>query len=236
MWANYKASKTLEITIINNAKGSPLGQRFDLFYVSNDRAIRTVLDQSQLIENFLYPNTNNITKKHINRVTLRLASHRLASSATAVLEENSGEKSTGDYVIDLCPSLLEGANYNRAIELAIRRAMIRIWLWDGESKAPISLIDGVVEYLSEIKQSGGRDEFTGGIGLLPAICNHVWWEERDPISVARVLRFFERRMNGFIQRLNQAMIDRWHDWTVDDVLGMTSQQLCDSTYGSPSAA
>jgi hypothetical protein len=52
--------------------------------------------------------------------------------------------------------------------------------------------------------------------------------------VAHCLGCFEGYQKGFIQRLNQAMKDRWQDRMVEDALGMPTQNLCTSSYNSSS--
>ncbi|XP_022774059.1 uncharacterized protein LOC111316336 [Durio zibethinus] len=142
VWANHEASKGFKVTIINNAKDSPAGRRFALFYVSNDEGTRIILNTSALVENILYPDSNQ-NKKPVHHVILQLASKNLT---TKVIVETSKSKEFV-YVISLSPSIMEESNVKYAVRSAIQRGMARIWLWDGESRAPPWLIDGMEEYI-----------------------------------------------------------------------------------------
>ncbi|KAK7305015.1 hypothetical protein VNO77_42913 [Canavalia gladiata] len=235
IWANYEASKTFHITIVNDAQDSTAGRRFALSYVSNDKATRIVQNTSSFVEHFLYPNNyrnNKINlKKHIDSVTLRLARRNLNATAivyTAGNHRHGGGKSSNSYVIEISPMLLEDKEYNKmAIVGAVLRGMAHVWLWDGGSRAPPELVDGMVEYVAELAgfrrevvAIGGSElpECEGGLGW--------WWEDKDPRHVARLLYYCEKYKKGFIQRLNEALMDTWHDRVMDEVLGMPVMKLC----------
>ncbi|KAI4308090.1 hypothetical protein L6164_031200 [Bauhinia variegata] len=234
LWANYEASKTFEVTIINDSKHSPAGRRFELFYVSNDKATRILLNTSSFVEDLLYPSNLQHPKKQIDHVTLRLAGRNFnttpAVAVTATGNRYSCGKSFTSYIIDISPTSLEEANYNHAIVSAVQQAMARVWLWDGESRAPPQLVDGMVEYITEL--AGFRQEnFSGARAQLPE-CEegHIRWEDKDPRDVAHYLHFWEAYGKGFIQRLNQALIDTWHDKMVDQALGMPVCRLYNNTH------
>ncbi|KAJ1377236.1 hypothetical protein SESBI_49091 [Sesbania bispinosa] len=229
LWANYEASKTFDITLVNDIKDSPAGRRFDLSYVSNDKANRILLNTSSFVEQLLYPNNNNnkpYPKKHIESVTLRLTRRNLNTTATV----SAAGKIFNGYVIDISPMLLEDENYDKmAIVGAIQRAMARVWLWDGGSRAPIGLLNGMAEYLAEL--AGFRRERISGVGRELPECemgrrHGMWWEDKDPRHVASFLHYCEKYNKGFIRRLNEAMRDTWHDRVVDDVLGIPAMKLC----------
>ena len=237
IWANYEASRTFDVTIVNDAKDSLAGQRFALSYVSNDKATRIVLNTSSFVEHFLYPYDNNnkrYPKKHIESVTIRLSRRNLNATATATVtvtgDHQGGRKNfKGYYVIDINPVSLEGEDYNNMalIVAAIQRAMARVWLWDGGSRAPPRLVDGMAEYITEL--AGFRRKRVSGSGVeLPECDGHQgwWWEDKDPRQVARYLHYYEKYKKGFIQRLNEVMRDTWHDRMVDEVLGVSSMKLC----------
>ncbi|XP_028751904.1 uncharacterized protein LOC114711652 [Neltuma alba] len=222
LWANYEASKTFRITLLNDAMDSPAGRRFDLFYVSNDGATRILLNTSSFVERFLYPDPHRYSKKHVSHVTLRLASRNL-TGATIV----SAGRKVNDYVIDLSPSLLEEENYKEAIVSSVLRAMVRVWLWDAKSGAPVRLIDGMVEYVTELAGFSGEEYSVAGEGSPE--CGYEddrWWEDKDPRHVARFLHLCEARKEGFIRRLNQGMRNTWHDRIVDNALGIPGRKLC----------
>lgn len=226
-WANHEASKGFDITIINEAKDSPAGRRFELFYISNDKATRILLNTSSFVENILYPNTNFTpnNKKQVQHVTLRLTAN---TTQRILISVDTSNKSNDEFVINLSSSVMGGiniANANHAIVSALQRGMARIWLWDGESRAPPSLIHGLVEYISMLAGSGDVKNYVGG--ELPEF-GHICWDNKDPRVTARFLEFCEVNHKGFIQRLNQGMRQRWDNRTVDDALGMKAKSLCDS--------
>ncbi|XP_061349672.1 uncharacterized protein LOC133294921 [Gastrolobium bilobum] len=233
IWANFEASKTFDINIVNGAEDSLAGQRFALSYVSNDRATRIVLNTSSFVENLLYPN-KHYPKKQIDSVTLRLTRRNLNTTATvspAGNRHHSGGKIFKGYVIDISPILLEDKHYDKmAMVGAVQRAMTRVWLWDGGSRAPPGLLDGMAEYVAELAGFRGRERVSGGGEGLPECDGHHgwWWEDKDPRHVARYLHYCEKYKTGFIQRLNEAMRDTWHDRMVDDVLGVPAMKLCGS--------
>lgn len=226
LWANHEASKSFEILLVNDARDIPAGRRFDLFYVSNDRATRILLNASSFVEHLLYPNNipHQFHKKQIGHVTLRLASRNLNATVSAGNQYSRGGRKVNNYVIDLSPSLIQEANYNEAIERAVLLAMARVWLWDGEGRAPARLIDGVVEYVAEV--AGYKRKGVSGAGEWSPECDGVWWKDEDPRTVPRFLHYCEAHKEGIIRRLNQAMRDTWHDRMLDDVLEMPAKKLC----------
>ncbi|GFS38639.1 hypothetical protein Acr_00g0058730 [Actinidia rufa] len=222
IWANHEASKGFEIHIENGATISPAGCRFQLLYVSNDKATRLVLTTSKFVETILYPITNTNTnstslpKKQVNRVTLRLAGRNPTHSVTVEsLKEH-------DFVLNLSPSLMEEANIDQAMSRAVQQGMARVWLYDN---APNFLINGMVEYISSLAEFGGVSD-SGSTVLLENDDN--CWEDENARTVAHFLNYCEEHKKGFIQRLNQAMEGRWHDRTVDNALGVPAQHLCTS--------
>ena len=228
IWANYEASKTFDIHIVNDTKDSLAGRRFTLFYISNDKATRLLLNSSSFVEQVLYPNSNNNNidiknKKFIKSVTLRLVRRNLDTITTIMADE----KNINSYVIEISPMLLEDENFNMAIVGAIQRAMARVWLWDGRSKAPPRLLDGMAEYIAELA-GFYRERLSGGVVESPEREDgrELWWENKDPTHVARLLHYCEKYDKGFIQRLNEAMRDTWHDRMVGDVLGLKATKLC----------
>ena len=216
LWANFEASKGFDIIIINDVKDTPAGQCFTLFYVSDDKATRIVLNTSQFVENLLYdPNYNHhYPKKVVNHVTLRLASQNFTHTVTNNFHSDHKKH---DYVINITPLLFEEIDVNYAMVSLVQRSMSRIWLWDGESSAPLTLLGGLVEYISMVA-GFGHVKYYDNIGKWPEYCDQIWWEDKDPKIVAHYLGCFEGYQKGFIQRLNQPMKDRWQDRMVEDVL------------------
>ncbi|CAL0303727.1 unnamed protein product [Lupinus luteus] len=220
IWANYEASKTFAITIVNDAKDSLAGHRFALSYVSNDKATRILLNTSSFVQHFLYPTNNNhhYPEKNVNSVTLRLTRQNLTTTAVS-----AGER-FNSYVVDISHTLLEDdQKYNNkmAIVGAVQVAMARVWLYDGGSSAPSGLIDGMAEYVAEV--AGFRRE---RISVTKCDGGRAWWVDMDPRVVVGYLHYCEGYKKGFIQRLNQALSDTWHDSMVDDVLGIPASKLC----------
>lgn len=225
LWANHEASKGFDITILNNAKGSSAGQRFDLFYVSNDEATRLLLNASNFIQNLIYP-SHHLPKKIIKSVHLTLSLRDLPSNV-AVEQLDGGV----DFAVHLSPSIFNGTNMNHAMSTAVLRGMSRVWLWNGEGHAPPSLLDGMVEHI--VATAGFVEKkYPGGAVSTLAACEAMWWKDKDPMEIAMFLDYHEIQGEGFIQRLNQALRSRWHDQTVDDVLAMPDQRPCGSFNSS----
>ncbi|KAL5582582.1 hypothetical protein UlMin_015024 [Ulmus minor] len=217
LWASLESSKGFEISIVNQVGDSPAGKRFALFYISNDKATRILLNTSNFVQNLLYnPNTTNTQK--IKRVTLRLAACDSTNSVTVHLSS----KEECSFIIDLSPQIMEASDVNNAVELAILRGMARVWLWDvGELRAPPEVLAGLVEY---VVMAGG---FCERVVKLPE-CDRrrAWHEEKDARVVGGLLSYCEEISEGFIQRLIGAIKDGWHDRMVDDALGIPAQHLC----------
>ncbi|KAM7260912.1 hypothetical protein ACFE04_026387 [Oxalis oulophora] len=171
IWANYEASKGFEVTIINDVHlSNKASQRFNLLYVSNDKATRIILNASAFAEKILY-STNNykIEKRNkVKHVTLHLTSHNF----TKLVRLKSGH-----YVIYLSPSIMEHKNVDYAMMSTIQRAMARIWVWDENC---MWLADVMAEYITMI--AGLSD----GSGILPTISSErssCWGEDRQLIDM-----------------------------------------------------
>jgi hypothetical protein len=224
IWANYEASKGFGITLVNDAKDSAEGKRFTLSYISNDKATRIILNTSLFVENLLYPNINDTKKQVIHHVTLRLASNNLPKLFTVDTNTNN------EFVINISPSVLVGhpKNLDYAITSVVLQGMARAWIWDSESRAPQWLLDGMVEYINglagfgPVRNLGGHESLDDQFGKF---CSG----DKDPMVLAQFLKYCERHEKGFIQRLNKALRDdhQWIGRTVEDVLGISEQNLCD---------
>ncbi|KAK7387030.1 hypothetical protein VNO78_27498 [Psophocarpus tetragonolobus] len=232
LWANHEASKSFHVTTLNDANDSPAGRRFALSYVSNDKANRILLNTSSFVETFLYKNNNNNNnmRKHIHSVTLRLTHRSFNTTVSVYAADNrhhGNEKSFNGYVIEISPILLEDKRYDEiAIVGAILRGMARVWMWD--DGAPQGLVDGMAEYVAEMA-GFRREEPTGGVERPECEKGRGgawWWEDKDPTHVARLLHYCEKYKKGFIQRLNEAMMDTWHDRVADEILGLPVMELC----------
>ncbi|XP_052207127.1 uncharacterized protein LOC127811376 [Diospyros lotus] len=213
VWANHEAAKGFHLAVENQPLASAAGRRFQLFYVSNGKAARLVLNASNFVETLLYPPPNSKMKKQVRRVTLRLAGRNLTQIAAVESVEEQ------DFLIHLSPSVMEQRDVDSAMLRALRQAMARVWLY--HNNAPRSLVNGMIEYITGLPGSPAVEHSRGGGG---GGC----WKDDDPTAVARFLDYCEERKRGSIQRLNQAMEGSWHDRTVDEVLGEPAQDLCKS--------
>ncbi|KAL8214791.1 hypothetical protein R6Q57_004240 [Mikania cordata] len=236
IWANHEASKGFSITIINEAgKHSLAGKRFSVFYESNDKATRTVINTSRFIEYLLYPNQDfQRQKKQINSVTLKLA----AQSFPAIVSVES--QKAHEYMIILSASLMESSYKNDAFVLAVLQGMARVWLWDGEGSTPAVVLNGMVEYISTLAGFRSTEIWSSIDGATMSPENdEICWKVEDPRKVAGFLRFHDQRMQpggggGYgggevVRRLNDGMRDGWHDMMMDDALGMEAgQHVCES--------
>ncbi|KAI3525750.1 hypothetical protein L1887_04803 [Cichorium endivia] len=232
IWANHEASKGFSVTIVNDAgKYSLPGKLFSIYYESNDKATRIVLNTSRFVENLLYPNDDFLhTRKQINSVTLRLA----PTSFPAIVAVDSLKPY--EYLISLSPSILETSNNNEAIVLAVLQGMARVWLWDGNGATPPVLLNGMVEYISSLAGFTLAEASTsGGDATMLPENNEICWKDEQPRKVAGFLRYCDQRKQpggggggDVIRRLNERMKIGWHDWIIDDALGMAAQHACAS--------
>ncbi|KAK4487138.1 hypothetical protein RD792_006453 [Penstemon davidsonii] len=218
IWANLESSKGFTITIVNESGNTIPGKRFQLFYVSNDEASRILIKASFKVENFLYPNDNNHTKKQVNHIILILTGQNLTDN---VIVESIRDH---EFILKVSPLLMEGTNFGHDISLALRRGMTHIWIWDSHGHAPKNLINGIVEYIaSNLGDSGAVP--SSGIVEPPRLAT-ACWKQDDPRAVAEFLDYCEHQRPGFIRRLNQAMKNDWHDEILDIALGLPIQNLC----------
>ncbi|XP_023640512.1 uncharacterized protein LOC111831136 [Capsella rubella] len=214
LWANHEASKGFSISIINDAKDSPSGKRFALLFESDDTAVRILLDTSYFVERYLYEGVPHRLRKPVNHVTVRFSGN--SSNKVDKFLVTSGA-SYGEYVIRLSSSIMERSKFSNAVESALQRSMVRIWLWGDESGVSPELVAGVVEYLAvDGRKRRHIDKLGGGD-----------WKDKEgskSVSVVSFLDDCERRNEGFIRRLNHGMRLRWDDRTVD----LASSGACDS--------
>ncbi|GLT26312.1 hypothetical protein SLA2020_116790 [Shorea laevis] len=182
VWANHESSKGFDITIANDAEDSPAGQHFDLFYISNDQIPRVLLNASSFVENILYPlHSSSQSKKQVRHVTPRLAGENLTDAVTVDTSRRN------EFVVNLSPSIIGEADISTSVKHAMQRAMARVWLWDGESRAPPQLLECMVEYICGMAGFGTVDD------------DDQRW---------RSGRFCLEEMKD-IQRLNEALRKEW---------------------------
>ncbi|KAI5020582.1 hypothetical protein ZWY2020_045470 [Hordeum vulgare] len=219
LFAQHEASKGFRIDVVpGGGTAGAAGKRFDLLFVANGRAERVLHRASRRVEEALFPDPS-FPRRRVARVTVRLMAGGNLTAADATVDAVTD----GGYVISLSPRLLSpssgggSAGAADAVATAVRRAVARMWLWDGRGAAPARVTESMVEYLA----TAVPDEPSS-----PA-------EERPSASASnthcispRFLKHLERRRAGFVARLNRAMRDRWSDAAVDAALGAPARPVC----------
>ncbi|WOL17030.1 hypothetical protein Cni_G25819 [Canna indica] len=206
LWANYEASKSVDILVRNSAAGSPAERRFDLDFVSNGRAHRIIHRASHFVEQVLYPDELH-PRKPVRRITLQLSGIDLPSLASVSAAD-------GDYTIHLSPAVMSSsaAHAEAAVTSAVQRAVARVWIWDdGKQAAPEPLLEAMADYL------------TMAAGLRPsskAACGGSLDQSSGWCWSAEFLEYCETRRRGFVARLNRGMRQRWSELAADDALGL----------------
>jgi hypothetical protein len=203
LFAQHEAGKGFAVSVANDLpRGSAAARRFDLLLVSNGRAERALLRASRAVERALFPDPS-FPRRQVRRVTVRMAARNLTGAAVH-------SAAPGEYVVSLGPGLASSAP---AAEAALRRAIARVWLWDGRGAAPARVTESMVDYLAsaaaEVEVEVEAPPSAGGCGMS-----------------ARLLRLLEARREGFVARLNRAMRDRWSDAAVDAALGAPARLAC----------
>jgi hypothetical protein len=213
LFAQHEASKGFHIDVVSAApQRSVAGRRFDLLFVSNGRAERVLHRASRAVEEALFPDTS-FPRRHVTRVTVRMdvGNH---TAADATVEAAAG----GAYVISLSPRLLSGSGAVDNVAAAVRRAVARVWLWDGRGAAPARVTESMVEYLATAvpddvdalsSPADAEDDASNTRCISPRFLKHLEW-----------------RRAGFVARLNRAMRDRWSDAAVDAALGAPARPVC----------
>ncbi|CAM0953553.1 unnamed protein product [Alopecurus aequalis] len=220
LFAHHEASKGFRIDVVNAApRGSVAGRRFDLLFVSNGRAERVLHRASRAVEVALFPDPS-FPRRRVTRVTVRMDGGNL-TAADATVDANAA----GEYVISLSPRLLSSGTGAEAVAAAVRRAVARVWLWDGRGAAPARVTESMVEYLA-----AGPD-----VAHAQSLVEEADDDASNTKCISpRFLEHLERRRAGFVARLNRAMRDRWSDAAVDAALGAPARPVC-AAYLSASA-
>ncbi|KAJ1264265.1 hypothetical protein BS78_09G249800 [Paspalum vaginatum] len=210
LFAQHEAAKGFAVDVARGAKGgggAAASRRFDLFFVSNGRAERVLLRASRGVERALFPDAS-FPRRHVRRVTVRVAARNLTAEAEV------HAPAPGEYVISLSPALVMAPGGGAdAVARAVRRAVARMWLWDGRGAAPERVTESMVEYLASVADGAG-------VAATPLS------EAEGECMSARFLRHLERQRAGFVARLNRAMRDRWSDAAVDAALGAPARHAC----------
>ncbi|XP_062232241.1 uncharacterized protein LOC133929489 [Phragmites australis] len=207
LFAQHEASKGFGIDVVNAApRDTVAGRRFHLFFVSNGRAERILHDANRDVEQALFPDAS-FPRKRVTRVTVKMAGHNLTADATV------DAAAPGEYVVTLSPGLMASTGRAAdAVAAAVRRAVARMWLWDGRGAAPACVTESMVEYLAD------------GAELTASQPEEEDEEDEPQCMSARFLRHLEQRRSGFVARLNRAMRDRWSDAAVDAALGAPARR------------
>ncbi|KAL9229131.1 hypothetical protein vseg_004632 [Gypsophila vaccaria] len=222
-WANTEASKGFEIRVINDVKDTPVGDKFSLFYVSNDEATRLVQSAASSVTEILYSEANSMPEKIIDQVDIRLVRHNLTDNYVLVTKTSNEKKR---YVLSLSAVIMEYGDFRDRFRKEIRRGMAEVLLFDKRGRAPKTLINGLVEYLSSQDGSDGLNPV-----LRSKNSNGRCWEDMDSKVVARFLGNCEGKSRGFVKRLYQSMgRDDWDDHAVDKALGVSAAPLCESFH------
>ncbi|KAG2625514.1 uncharacterized protein LOC120697731 [Panicum virgatum] len=221
LFAQHEAAKGFGIDVVSTGaapRGDIAGRRFDLFLVSNGRAERILQYASRGVERALFPDAS-FPRKHVRRVTVRMAGHNLTAGATV-----DATAAPGEYVISLSPALVSGTGSSAAaadaVAAAVRRAVARMWLWDGRGAAPARVTEAMVEYLASAAAGDAAE-----VAATPLSSSASDDGGRRCMS-ARFLGHLERQRQGFVARLNRAMRDRWSDAAVDAALGAPARHAC----------
>ncbi|KAF6997841.1 hypothetical protein CFC21_014014 [Triticum aestivum] len=217
LFAQHEASKGFRINVVRGGgTAGAAGRRFDLLFVANGRAERVLHRASRRVEDALFPDPS-FPRRLVARVTVRLMAGGNLTADDATVDAVTD----GEYVISLSPRLLSpssgggSAGAADAVAAAVRRAVARMWLWDGRGAAPARVTEAMVEYLA----TAVPDESSS-----PAE-EHASASNTQCIS-PRFLKHLERRRAGFVARLNRAMRDRWSDAAVDAALGAPARPVC----------
>lgn len=216
LFAQHEASKGFRIHVVRGGgTAGAAGKRFDLLFVANGRAERVLHRASHRVEEALFPDPS-FPRRRVARVTVQLMAGGNLTADDATVDAVTD----GEYVISLSPRLLSSssgggsAGAADAVAAAVRRAVARMWLWDGRGAAPARVTESMVEYLA----TAVPDESSPAEEHASASNTHC-------IS-PRFLKHLERRRAGFVARLNRAMRDRWSDAAVDAALGAPARPVC----------
>ncbi|KAG6477109.1 uncharacterized protein LOC122023260 [Zingiber officinale] len=202
LWANYEASKGFQVTVLNAASSvssssssSSSARRFDLLFVANGRAARLVHRAADSVQRALYPDAS-FPRKPVERVTLSMAPAVAADHGDCVREATVAVRRgrrEGEFAVELRPRVMEAADVAEAVGGAVRRGVARVWLWDGQGRAPERVIAALEDYLA----TSSADALRGALASQSR--NH---------SAATALP-----QEDFVcaARLNRAMKDGWDD-------------------------
>ncbi|KAL2892929.1 Ribosome maturation factor RimP [Bienertia sinuspersici] len=158
-------------------------------------------------------------EKLIDQVEVELLDRNLTNGHT-IHVKSFGRKNK--YVLSLNPLVMEFGDFKSRIRKEIQRGMAEMLLFDQRHRAPMTLLDGMVEYINELASFGGPKPV-----FKLRDFSEKCWEDKDPRVVAKFLANCEERSKGCVGRLNQEIHrDGWYEDKIDKVLGFSAIHLC----------
>lgn len=180
---------------------------------------------SDFATRILYPGPAGMPEKLIDQVDIRLVNWNLTRDHV-VVAERVGTKN--NYVLSISPQIMELSDFRYRIRREIQRGMAEILLFDLQNRAPKKMLEGMVEYISNLVGFGPKKR----VFKLRDISGKCW-EDEDSEAVAKFLGYCEEKSEGFIGRLSHAMRERnWGEETLNRALGMPASLLCESFHSS----
>ncbi|KAL0906828.1 hypothetical protein M5K25_025354 [Dendrobium thyrsiflorum] len=199
LWANQQSSNLpFSISVPTN---SPASRRFDLLFASNGRASAAIFRAASLIDPILFPNPLLYPRKPVRQISLQLSPCNVSS----VSLDSPAESFTIFLSADIAAE---------ALATAVTKGVAQVLLWDGGGQAPSQMIEALGDYLS-----------TAVAGDL-LVFRETEREEEKCLGEAGFVEYCERRMPGFVARLNRRMRERWSEEMVDDALGFPARRAC----------
>ncbi|XP_020522297.1 uncharacterized protein LOC18433742 isoform X2 [Amborella trichopoda] len=178
-WANYEATKALDISISIEDPLSFSGHRFHQLLASDDRAIRIALEASNFACRILS------SDKPVSHVTIQLSSLDMAHNEFIVRRDSTEGH---DYTIVVNPLVMGVADPVRAVRAIMHRAMAWVWVWDGFGQAPQSLLAGIAEYVGIAAGFGPDPEPEAS--WLSVATHRTCWQAYPSGTMASFLRKF----------------------------------------------
>ncbi|CAO2818209.1 unnamed protein product [Amaranthus hypochondriacus] len=227
VWASHEASKGFMITVKNSMINTSLGQKFNLFYVSNDEAIRLVQNSSSFASKILFPADHSRILEKLIEIEVQFVSDHNLTNYIHSFEQKS------KYIIFIDSYIMGYKDFKYRITKEIMKKMGEILLINLRNKAPNSLLDGMVEYINDL--AGFGDHLEENVMKLRNNNRVIkkCWEDNDSRLVAKFLGYAEEKCEGFVGKLNEEMgKNGWFEEIMDKLLGMETIQLCSSFHDS----
>ncbi|GLJ37515.1 hypothetical protein SUGI_0762310 [Cryptomeria japonica] len=188
VWAHFKTpAKAVDIIVINTAKTKAGGKLFEAI-IGEDKGIFLAKQASDFVQNLLYSNPK-YPRKNVTQIILSIDNY----TKIAVTDEyviHISDEYIADYVGDL-----EGE-----IMGLIYREMGRVWLWNGGGEAPLTLIEGMAEYL----------RLSAGLYPSQTYSNAETDHGSDGQQMAKYLQYCESVKSGFVAEFNGRLEEKWN--------------------------